>query len=361
LRLRRRLLAWYRQNARDLPWRRTRDPYRIWISEVLLQQTRIETALPYYERFVRALPDARALADAREERVLKLWEGLGYYRRVANLQRAARFIVRESGGRYPASAEEWRALPGVGPYTAGAIASIVLGEQTPAVDGNVRRVLTRLFMVDGSAGDAAERREITAHAASLVPPRAPGDFNQALMELGARVCRPRRPRCADCPIQADCRAFLHGRTGGVPAPRRAPPRPERVVAAALLERDGRCLLVKRPASGLLAGMWEFPGTPVGPRVNAARALEREIAERWGIPVRAGEEIARVRHDYSHFALTLRVYRCREGDRGVRAARRPQAGDAAAASSGETVRWVKRNSLRRLALHGAMRKVLEAIG
>jgi A/G-specific adenine glycosylase len=190
-RLRTKLLTWYRQNARDLPWRRTKEPYRIWLSEVMLQQTQVSTVVPYYRRFLQALPDVRQLATASEDRVLKLWEGLGYYRRARLLQQAARQIVSERRGEFPASGREWREMPGVGPYMAGALASIISGERVPAVDGNVKRILSRLFAYAQEIERPGAAAWLQARAEALVPARRPGDFNQALMDLGAGICRPR--------------------------------------------------------------------------------------------------------------------------------------------------------------------------
>ncbi len=309
--LRRALLAWFRREARDLPWRRPpRDPYRVWVSEIMLQQTRVEAVIPYYERFLAAFPDPAALAAAPDNLLLKLWEGLGYYARARNLREAARRITQERGGRLPGTAAEWAALPGVGRYTAGAIASIAFGERTPVVDGNVKRALARLFAIEEPVDAAAGEKAIWDLAGRLVPRAAPGDFNEAVMELGARVCLPRRPRCGECPVARWCEARRLGLAGRLPArrPRKSTPHYE-IVAAALRDSRGRYLLGRRPPSSMLGGLWEFPGGKVEPGETHAEALARELREELGVEARVGRRIAAVDHAYSHFSITLYVYLC----------------------------------------------------
>jgi A/G-specific adenine glycosylase len=256
--LRRRLLSFFDDHARDLPWRRTDDPYAIWVSEVMLQQTRVETVEPYYERFLERFPDVEALADASKDEVLKEWEGLGYYRRARLLHEAAGVVRERHGGRLPDTAEKLRELPGIGPYTAGALASIAFQEASPAVDGNVRRVLSRLF--DLADPSPAELRE---HASRLVDPDRPGDFNQALMELGAGVCTATSPSCPECPVRDLCMARARGTVDHRPAPRKRAPRPEVTYGVAVaVDPDGRLLVRRRPDRGLLAGLWEFPAAEV---------------------------------------------------------------------------------------------------
>ena len=284
--LRRCLLAWFRRHARDLPWRRTRDPYRIWLSEVLLQQTRIETARPYYERFVKAFPTVRDLAAASQDRVLKLWEGLGYYGRTRNLLRAAKIIVADRGRRFPTTAHGWQSLPGVGRYTAGAIASIAFGERVPVLDGNVKRVLARLFNIGKCTDDPRTVRLLWSLAEALVPARSPGDFNQALMELGARICTPRNPKCDVCPARRHCQARALGRQNRLPVRRRKKPLPHYDIVAAAIEKNGRYLFGKRPARDMLGGMWELPGGKVEAGETHAQALAREIRESWGLKSRS---------------------------------------------------------------------------
>ncbi len=300
--LHRRLLAWYAGARRPLPWRATSDPYAILLSEALCQQTRVEAALPYYERFLARWPTLADLARASEDDVLRAWAGLGYYSRARNLHRAARACLAEHGGRVPDGEDAFRALPGVGPYTAGAVLSIAFGRPLPAVDGNVLRVLSRLYAIDEPPARA--RREVERRAAALVPRDAPGDWNQALMELGARVCIPRAPRCEECPVAALCAARRDGTAASLPRRAERKPPPEVDVAVALVRRpaDGALLVVKRPGRGLLAGMWAPPCVEGDGSPGAlARAL----------PVRVVRRRARARwmHKFSHRVWKCAAYDC----------------------------------------------------
>jgi A/G-specific adenine glycosylase len=263
-----RILAFFDECRRDLPWRRTSDPYRILVSEIMLQQTRVETVVPYYRSWVQRFPDPASLAEADEEEVLRHWQGLGYYRRARNLQAAAREVVGRWGGQLPEEAEALATLPGVGPYTAGAVASIAFGEAVPAIDGNVRRVMARL-LDHPAPGAALLARQVGA----LVDPGRPGDFNQAMMELGATVCTPRSPACHACPVTDLCRACAAGTQGRRPLPPRKREIPHRVEAVAVVVQPGpegwEVLLRRRPEGGLLGGMWECPGVDVGPHGEEA--------------------------------------------------------------------------------------------
>ena len=252
------LLAWYRQSARILPWRENTDPYRVWVSEIMLQQTRVDTVIPYYERFMSRLPSVQALAEVREEELLKLWEGLGYYSRARNLQKAARCICKESGGAFPGSYEQLCSLPGVGPYTAGAIASIAFGLPVPAVDGNVLRVLSRLTENPRDIAEPAVKKQMTAALAQVYPAGHCGDFTQSLMELGAVVCVPNGlPKCGSCPLRQLCRAFRHGTQTEYPVQTKKQPRRAEQKTVLLLCCGGRAAVRKRPQGGLLGGLWEF--------------------------------------------------------------------------------------------------------
>ncbi|MCF6283853.1 MAG: A/G-specific adenine glycosylase, partial [Candidatus Hydrogenedentes bacterium] len=247
--IRKSLLRWFREEARDLPWRKSCDPYHVWLSEILLQQTRVDQGLPYYERFLVALPTLPDLAAASEDDVLKLWEGLGYYTRARNLHRAARQVMDQYDGRLPEKAELLQMLPGVGRYTAGAIASIAFGERAPVVDGNVKRVLTRLFNIAQPIEDTATDKKLWAIADSLVPASDPGDFNQGMMELGARICTPKKPDCGSCPIVGDCAS--HKRNLQEKRPVRKPRKavPHREIVVAVIARDGEYLIGKRGPDG----------------------------------------------------------------------------------------------------------------
>ncbi len=299
-RIRRKLLDWYRAKHRDLPWRHTRDPYRIWLSETMLQQTRVDTVIPYYERFLEEFPDLDALATADEDAVLKAWSGLGYYARARNLKRAVETVVRDYGGRVPRDPVELRALPGIGAYTVGAIRSIAFGEEAALVDGNVKRVFARL-LADKSPSDARLWRA----ASELVVGPDPGLFNQSLMELGAVLCTPREPQCGACPLRAECRAYASGRPSAFPTPApRKRPRPRSATCALLrnARRPSEVLLIQRPAKGLLGGLWEMPSI----ESEAPEELGCELRDRFGIVAKPGLEVGQIRHLFTHVTLTLRV-------------------------------------------------------
>jgi len=303
------LLEWYRREARDLPWRRTSDPYRVWLSEIILQQTRVDQGLPYYLRFLDAFPDLPSLAAAPVDRVLKAWEGLGYYTRARNLHKAAQRVMEDCNGELPHKAETLRLLPGIGPYTAGAIASICFGERAPVVDGNVKRVLSRLCDIEASVDLPETNKELWRIAESLLDPAAPGDFNQALMELGARICTPRKPQCEACPVAKWCLARARGVETERPVRNARKPVPHKEIVVAAIRENGAYLLGQRPHEGLLGGLWELPGGKVEGGETHARALVRECAEELGVTVKPGGLIATVQHAYTHFRVTLNVYRC----------------------------------------------------
>lgn len=307
------LLAWYAAGRRDLPWRAARaDPYAVWVSEIMLQQTQVATALPYYQRWMARFPDVASLAAAPLDDVLSAWQGLGYYARARNLHAAARAVVAEHGGRLPATAAALRALPGIGEYTAAAVASIAFGEPVAAVDGNIERVMARWHGIADDVGRAAGRRAVRAAAARWVVGPAPGDVNQALMELGATVCTPRGPRCGECPIAPGCAARLGGRPEGLPVKARpAAARHAAAVALVVRDRDGRWLVARRPARGLLGGLWEFPLAHVAmmldgapgetPDLAAAAAMARA---RLGLAVTARAVLPAVEHAFSHRRLSV---------------------------------------------------------
>ena len=256
---REKLLAWYDANKRDLPWRRTQDPYKIWISEIMLQQTRVDTVIPYYERFLDWFPTIEDLANAQEEKLLKAWEGLGYYSRVRNMQKAAQQMMENHGGVFPSSYEEISKLKGIGPYTAGAIASIAFGLPEPAVDGNVMRVLARLFEVDYDIGVPTNRKIFQAMMEILIDPDRPGDFNQALMDLGSDIESPINPRPEESPVKEFSATYQHGTMDRYPikAPKKKPV-PVYLTAFIIMDNQGRYLLEKNEREGLLSGFWHFP-------------------------------------------------------------------------------------------------------
>ena len=352
--IRERLLAWYDVEARDLPWRRTNDPYAILVSEIMLQQTRVETVLGYYEPFLDRFPTIRDLAGAPIDDILKAWEGLGYYRRAHHLHRAARAVVSEHGGRLPRTARELRALPGIGPYTAGAVASIAFGLDEAVLDGNVVRVLSRLFCVDGNPAVAATRRRLLAHAQRLVSRADASRLNQALMDLGARVCLPRAPRCTDCPIADECDAHHAGRETAFPQKPKRRPIPHRdVVAGAIWDAEpssvgAKLLIAQRHADDMLGGLWEFPGGGVEEGEALEGALQRELDEELGIAVEILCPFMTVKHAYTHFRMTLHIFHCRH------TAGSPRAIDCA------DWRWVTVGELDAFAFPTADRRILAAL-
>jgi A/G-specific adenine glycosylase len=299
-RMRQALLRWYDRTKRDLPWRRARDPYAIWIAETMLQQTQVKTVLPYYRRFLKAFPSVAALARARRERVLALWSGLGYYRRAVNLKRAARTIVNVHDGKLPRDFAALRALPGVGPYTAGALMSIAFGAPYPALDGNARRVLTRWLGI-------RDEKTLQRAALGLVAGPRPGDFNQALMDLGATICRARAPDCASCPVRRACRARRSG--GDYRAfPRRKAAARKIDWPLAAIARGGTILLRRRPRAGLLGGLWEIPGGERRKNESLRSTLRREL-DGLAAPVRLQSVAGVVRHSITDRRIRAPVYRC----------------------------------------------------
>ncbi|MRR15946.1 MAG: A/G-specific adenine glycosylase [Deltaproteobacteria bacterium] len=308
--LQRRILAWYGRRQRSLPWRETSDPYRIWISEIMLQQTQVDTVIPYYRRFMALFPNVRALARAPRDEVLKAWENLGYYSRARNVHAAARMIVETFDGRIPDTPAAIKTLPGIGEYSAGAILSIAYGKRLPAVDGNVRRILGRVFAIRRPVDDPREQKKLQALAAALVPAGKPGDFNQALMDLGATICKPRNPGCTVCPIAALCQAQLTGTQTELPILRRRPAPPHRAaVCAVIRSADNRLLVVLRPASGLLASLWKLPGGFVGDSGSEEAGLKNSVKNELGVSIRIKKKLASVDHAYTHFRATLSAYDC----------------------------------------------------
>jgi A/G-specific adenine glycosylase len=304
-----RLVDWYRDSHRDLPWRRDHDPYRVWISEVMLQQTQVATAIPYYHRFLARFPTIASLASAPIDDVLKLWEGLGYYARARNLHRAAQVVMNEHAGVVPADADVFAALPGVGSYMTAAVQSIAFNAPLAVVDGNVKRTLARLFAIKDSVDRPAGARAIQQHANELLDRNDPGTFNQALMELGALVCRPLNPLCDECPVALDCSALSRGTPLAFPIRDARREVPRHKIAVGVVSDGNRVLITRRAEKGMLGGLWEFPGGKVRHGEKAARACAREIEEETGLKVDVGEKITRVKHVYTHLAVEIDVFRC----------------------------------------------------
>jgi A/G-specific adenine glycosylase len=347
-RARRRLLRHYDRHRRDLPWRRTDDPYAIWVSEVMLQQTRVETVRERFEPFLARFADIDALARAREQSVLKAWEGLGYYRRARNLHAAARALRAAGRKTLPDTVEDLRALPGFGAYTAAAVASIAFGRAVAVVDGNVQRVLARFEDERGDVGRAATRRRIEEAAQRVLAPRRPGDWNQALMELGATICTPRSPKCTICPLRDDCRGLAAGDPQLLPVKRRRGPTPHYDVAAGLVWRGNSLLIARRPKDGLLGGLWECPGGKRREGESLEAACAREVAEETGIAVSHVQHFLSIDHAYTHFRITLHVFHCTAG------AGRPKP------LACEAPRFVRVEDLERYPFPRANRKILDAL-
>jgi len=333
------LLAWYARAKRDLPWRRSADPYRVWVSEIMLQQTQVERVKDFFARFVARFPDVATLAAAREPEVLRLWEGLGYYRRARQLHAAARAIVADHGGEFPRTAAELRTLPGIGRYTAGAIASIAFDEPEPIVEANSRRVIARLVGHAGPLGGTAGDEPIWEAARRLVPARQPGRFNQALMDLGATVCTPSRPLCGMCPLGGKCVANREGLVATIPrtaARRTVQRRRETAVVAA---RRGRVLVVRRGDGEWWAGLWDFPR--VSGRANRAARGIAACGRLGDLQCGPPERLGTVVHTVTHHRITLDIVRCAAGRAGAAAADR---------------RWVTRRQLAVLALTSPARRI-----
>jgi len=297
-----------------MPWRGVRDPYRIWLSEIMLQQTRVDTVIPYYERFIARFPTVAALADADLDDVLTLWAGLGYYGRARSLHAAARRVLDEHAGAVPRDLKALMDLPGIGRYTAGAVASIAYGVRAPVLDGNVERVLCRLFAIVGNPKASPTRTRLWALAESLLPKSRPGDLNQAMMELGATVCTPKSPSCGACPVRVVCRAFEQGRQLDLPRLPKRKATPHYDVGLGIVWRRGKLLIAKRPHDVMLGGMWEFPGGKRQESEPIEDTVRRELEEETGLRVRILGHLVTCRHAYSHFTVSLHAFECRS-DRG----------------------------------------------
>ncbi len=341
-----RLLSWYKAEKRSLPWRGTRDPYRIWISEVMLQQTTVQAVLGRYEPFLERFPDVASLARASDEQVLAAWSGLGYYGRARNLRQAARILTREHGGRLPREPAALRKLPGFGPYTAAAVAALAWGVPAAAADANVTRVLSRLFALTGQTGSRAHREAVLRRAQQLVPRDRPGDFTAALMDLGQLVCTPKRPACSRCPLASECAALREGRPDSYPA-HKARPRTLRIsVAAADARSGGRTLLLRREGT-LLRGMWAYPSADGRTPGEARRRLARTLAAH-GLRIEQSEPFAHATHTVVNRRLSIDVYRAASNPKSK--VQNPKWG-----------RWFRPEDLSRAAVPTLTRKVAIAAG
>jgi A/G-specific adenine glycosylase len=335
-----------------MPWRETKDPYRIWLSEVMLQQTQVDTVIPYYNRFVDRFPDLETLSKADPDEVLKYWEGLGYYRRCHHFIEAVRDVAENYSGVVPDDPQSFGRLKGVGGYTTAAVMSIAYGKSLPVMDGNVIRVITRFYRISGDAGKTATQKKILEYMTSLIPGDSPGDFNQAVMELGATVCTPRNPKCLECPLNEKCEAFLNGDVLEYPYIEKKTKVPEYRVGLGIIrvngDGNGRFLIQKRPSEGHLAGLWELPGGRAEPWETPEDALKRKCREEIGLDVSIGEKLAEVRHVYSHFKISISVYACDRGNHIEKAVK------------GQPFSWITKKDLADYAFPSANHKLFKKI-
>ncbi|MGF1537439.1 MAG: A/G-specific adenine glycosylase [Elainellaceae cyanobacterium] len=345
--LRRSLLAWYEAAGRQLPWRQTRDPYAIWISEVMLQQTQVKTVIPYYQRWLTAFPTVKELAQADLQTVLKQWEGLGYYARARNLHQAAQRVVAHHGGDFPRDLKATMALPGIGRTTAGGILSAAFNQALPILDGNVKRILARLLALELPPSRMLD--QLWRASQALLDPHRPRDFNQALMDLGATVCDRRRPACSQCPWTSHCQAFHLNRQLDLPMSEPRPPTSHKHIGVGVIWSPQRQILIdRRRPEGLLGGLWEFPGGKLEAGETVADCIKREIREELDIDVAVGEHLITINHAYTHFKLTLNVHHCRH-----------LSGEPKPLESDE-VRWVSPQDLGQYPFPTANQRIIEAI-
>ena len=344
------LLNWYQVNKRDLPWRNTDDPYKIWISEIMLQQTRVDQAMPYYERFMKLFPTIYHLAEADQQTVLKAWEGLGYYSRARNMHQAAKSVAKDYNGKIPDTWQEVTSLKGIGPYTAAAILSIAYQRPYAVVDGNVIRVITRYFGVRDDVRSAKVKNGIQSFADELIDRQHPGEFNQALMETGATVCTPANPKCSECPLSADCTTYRTAEFDAIPYKSPARKRPHHHIGVGIIQNDNdEVLIALRPDDAMLGGLWEFPGGKQEERDEDIReTIRRELREELGVEVTVNEPLMSLNHAYSHFTITLHAYFCRL----VSGIPKPK--------SSQEIRWVPIQALNDFPFPKANRKLTEQL-
>lgn len=306
---RKNLLEWYHKNKRPMPWRETNDPYHIWVSEVMLQQTQVATVIDYFNRFIKRFPDIKTLSEADEQDVLKLWEGLGYYSRARNFHNAAKQLIEENSFEVPNTPEAFLKLSGVGPYTCAAVQSIAFGKPMAVVDGNVKRVLSRLYKIETQVNDSKAHTVFEEKAQALLDTSDPSSFNQAMMELGALICKPSSPDCSNCPVIDFCISNAEKCISDYPRRKKKKPVPTRKRVAVLIQKDNTFLILKRNAQIFLGGMWELPNFSVKKGTNAERMLKKEIDINLGIVLESLEKINDIRHAYTHFKLEMQLYYC----------------------------------------------------
>ena len=343
------IIQWYQENKRDLLWRDTNNPYFVWLSEIMLQQTRVDQATPYFLKFTNAFPTVCSLANADQHDVLMLWEGLGYYSRARNLHITAKTICFDLNGKFPELYSELIKLKGIGPYTAAAISSIAFNQPHAVVDGNVIRVLARWAGILDDVSSTKIKNDIQQLANELLDHTQPGDFNQAMMELGATVCNPSNPKCNDCPLNRNCTAFHTAKTDIIPykAPKKKVPH-HQIVVGVLVDNEGNFLIAKRPDNKMLGGLWEFPGGKVEVGENHEQALTREFFEELDVKIQVGGNITQIKHAYSHFKITMHAYFCTL-ESGI-----PKG------KEGQDLRWVSKDQLVDFPFPKANRKLTEIL-
>jgi len=347
-RFRRRLLSWYEKHRRDMPWRETDDPYKIWVSEIMLQQTQVSTVKPYYRAFVRRFPTVGRLAKANLNEVMKVWEGLGYYGRARNLHKAAQEVVTRFEGQIPDNLQDLLSLPGIGRYTAGAILSIAYHQPVEILDGNVIRLLSRVFHVTENVDMTETRKVLWDIARRVLPRKHVQDFNQALMELGSQVCKPRRPLCETCPMAPVCEANRLSIQTQLPVRTPRKPVPHYDVTAGIIWKGDKLLITLRPPRGLLGGLWEFPGGTLEAGEILEGCLHREIREELGIDIEVGDPIVSVKHAYTHFKITLHAFHCQ------------YRGGRIQCLACDDYRWISTDSFHEYAFPAADRKIIEIL-
>jgi A/G-specific adenine glycosylase len=344
------LIFWFVTNKRDLPWRKKHSPYETWIAEVMLQQTQVKTVLPYFQRWMKRFPDTLSVAEASEEEILKHWEGLGYYSRAENIQKTARIVVQDFEGEFPKDHQTILKLPGIGPYTAGAIMSLAYNKEHPIVDGNVERVFSRVFNIRKPVKEKESQAFIWNMARKLIPKGKARDFNQALMELGALICLPRNPLCSQCPIHSFCESYRLGLVDQRPVPRQRKVITPLEVALGVLVNDGKVLIQKRPPSGLMANLWEFPGGKLKDGETPKETLLREFAEELELKIHCSKKITVIRHSYTSFRVTLHAFFCQLQD----------PNQTPVLHAAVDARWVKPGQLSQYAFPSANRKLITLI-
>jgi A/G-specific adenine glycosylase len=343
------LISWFEKNKRDMPWRRTHDPYHIWVSEIMLQQTRVDQATDYYLRFIDAFPTVHHLADADQEKVLKLWEGLGYYSRARNLHKGAQFVSRELKGEIPPNRADLEKIKGIGPYTSAAVSSIAFNQPHAVVDGNVIRVITRLMGIDEDIRKTAVKNDVQEISDELLDPESPGAYNEAMMELGATRCHPTKPDCENCPVQLYCEANKMVKTDEIPYKSKAKKRPHKEIGIAIIMNEkGEYLISKRPEDVMLGGLWEFPGGKREKKEPIEDTVLRESLEELGVEISIDHPLNPVKHIYSHFSVTLFPYICSI----TKGNPKPKSSDE--------LRWVTRSQLHDLPFPKANIKIFEQL-